>query len=124
CARTHWLALDDYSCRVWCTKETAIEPSPTADATRLMLPALTSPTAKIPGLLVSSKCGGRGSGHWAARSSSCDRSEPVLMNPRGSSVRHPWSQLVLGWAPVITKTWRMSLVSSGPPLVRQHTCSR
>ena len=38
---------------------TAIEPSPTADATRLTLPPRTSPTAKTPGRLVSSRCGAR-----------------------------------------------------------------
>ena len=31
----------------------AIEPSPTADATRLTLPERTSPTQKTPGMLVS-----------------------------------------------------------------------
>ena len=35
-----------------------IEPSPTADATRLILPARTSPAANTPGRLVSSR--------WAA----------------------------------------------------------
>jgi hypothetical protein len=41
-------------CRsTWWTKETAIDPSPTADATRLTLPPRTSPTAKIRGRLVS-----------------------------------------------------------------------
>src|SRR5262245_16362135 len=35
-------------CRsTWCTKATAIDPSPTADATRLILPPRTSPTAKM-----------------------------------------------------------------------------
>ncbi|MGA8810815.1 MAG: winged helix-turn-helix transcriptional regulator [Thermoanaerobaculia bacterium] len=38
-----------YSCSTLCTNETAIDPSPTADATRLMLPLRTSPTAKTPG---------------------------------------------------------------------------
>jgi hypothetical protein len=37
----------------WCTSRTAIDPSPTADATRLTDPEWTSPTAKIPGRLVS-----------------------------------------------------------------------
>jgi hypothetical protein len=43
--------------RTWCTNWTAIDPSPTADATRFMLLARISPTAKIPGRLVSSKKG-------------------------------------------------------------------
>jgi hypothetical protein len=37
-----------------CTNEIAIEPSPTAEATRFTLPARTSPTANTPGKLVSS----------------------------------------------------------------------
>ena len=49
-----------------CTRLIAIEPSPTADATRLMLPERTSPTANTPGRLVSSIAGGRLSGHPAA----------------------------------------------------------
>src|SRR4029077_3024286 len=39
----------------WCSVATAIEPSPTADATRLVLPLRTSPTASTPGMLVSSR---------------------------------------------------------------------
>ena len=46
-----------------------------------MLPPRTSPTAKTPGRLVSSRYGGRASGHPAAARSSGDRSGPVLMNP-------------------------------------------
>ena len=56
-----------YSCRTWCTKDIAIEPSPTADATRLTFPPRTSPTAKMPGTLVSSRCGAMGSGQIVAR---------------------------------------------------------
>ena len=48
----------------------AIEPSPTAEATRLMLPLRTSPIANTPGRLVSSRYGDRGKGQPApARSS-------------------------------------------------------
>ena len=43
--------------RRWWTSRTAIEPSPTAEATRLTEPEWTSPTAKIPGRLVSRKNG-------------------------------------------------------------------
>src|ERR1700684_1688635 len=50
------------SARNRCTRWTAIAPSPTADATRLTLPARASPTANIPGILVSSRSGGRRSG--------------------------------------------------------------
>jgi len=44
-----------YSARTWCTAAIAIEPSPTADAARFTLPDRTSPTAKTPGRLVSSR---------------------------------------------------------------------
>src|SRR5689334_13913462 len=39
------LQARDYSASTRCTNEIAIDPSPTADATRLMFPARTSPTA-------------------------------------------------------------------------------
>jgi hypothetical protein len=51
-----------YSCSTWCTSETAIEPSPTAAATRLRFPERTSPTANTPGRLVSKRYGDRASG--------------------------------------------------------------
>ena len=60
-------AAGSYSLSTWWTKATAIDPSPTADATRLMLPPRTSPTANTPGRLVSSRCGGRASGHLRRR---------------------------------------------------------
>src|SRR5215212_2935053 len=63
-----------HSCRTWWTNEIAIDPSPTADATRLMLPPRTSPTANTPGKLVSSKYGGRIRGQPAAPRSSGKRS--------------------------------------------------
>ena len=44
-----------YSDRYWWTNWTAIAPSPTAEATRLTDDARTSPTAKTPGTLVSSR---------------------------------------------------------------------
>jgi hypothetical protein len=44
-----------YSARTLWTNCTAIDPSPTAAATRFMLPDRTSPTAKTPGRLVSNK---------------------------------------------------------------------
>src|SRR5262249_41133265 len=69
-----------YSCSTWWTNDTAIDPSPTADATRLMLPPRASPTANTPGRLVSSRCGERASGQRPAARSSGDRSVPVLMN--------------------------------------------
>jgi hypothetical protein len=44
-----------------------MDPSPAADATRLTLPALTSPTANTPGRLVSSSCGACVSGQMGLR---------------------------------------------------------
>src|SRR4051812_29728376 len=61
------------------TSCTQIDPSPTAEATRLTLPERTSPTANTPGLLVSRRCGGRASGHFAR--SVPVSSEPVLTKP-------------------------------------------
>src|SRR5882672_11321863 len=48
------------------------DPSPTAEATRLMLPPRTSPTAKTPGRLVSRRYGARVSGDCAAAKPSGD----------------------------------------------------
>lgn len=45
----------DYSASTRCTNDIAIDPSPTADETRLILPERTSPAAKMPGMLVSSR---------------------------------------------------------------------
>src|SRR5467141_466615 len=67
-----------YSLNSWWTNEIAIEPSPTADATRLTLPPRTSPAAKTPGRLVSSRYGRRAGGQCAVLRSSGYRSGPVL----------------------------------------------
>ena len=45
----------DISFKYWCTNATAIAPSPTAEATRLMEPERMSPAASTPGRLVSSR---------------------------------------------------------------------
>ena len=58
----------------------ATEPSPTAEATRLMDPCWTSPTANTPGMPVSNSIGGRSNGHPAAGPSP-SRSAPVSTNP-------------------------------------------
>ena len=57
--RSRWFA--NYSASARWTNETAIDPSPTADATRLTLPHRTSPTANTPGSEVSSRYGERSS---------------------------------------------------------------
>ncbi len=56
-------ALGQISAKYLCTKLIAIEPSPTADATRFIAPARTSPAAKMPVQLVSNKYGSRSSFH-------------------------------------------------------------
>jgi hypothetical protein len=43
------------SLKYWWTKLMDIDPSPTADVTRFIAPARTSPAAKMPGELVSSR---------------------------------------------------------------------
>jgi hypothetical protein len=50
---------------------------PTAEATRLTDPYLTSPAAKTPGMLVSMGSGGRPSGQPRGGRPSCRRSGPV-----------------------------------------------
>src|SRR5262245_46483885 len=93
-----------YSASARWTNETAIDPSPTADATRLTLPQRTSPTANTPGSEVSSRYGERSLIHRAAARSSFVRSRPVLMKPLASSATRPFSQPVFASAPVIRNT--------------------
>jgi len=54
------------SLRYWCTKAIAMLPSPTAAATRFTGLNRTSPQAKMPGTLVSSRYGSRASSHRPA----------------------------------------------------------
>src|SRR5262249_59027355 len=74
-----------HSFSTWWTRALALDPSPTADATRFWLPRRTSPTANTPGRLVSRWYGARVLGHPAALRSSGARSVPVLTNPLSSS---------------------------------------
>src|SRR5262249_37243037 len=55
------------SARYWWIKETAIDPSPTPEATRLIEPWRTSPATKMPGALVSRRNGSRSSGQPGGR---------------------------------------------------------
>ena len=66
--------------RAWCTEATTIEPSPTAEATRLIDPDRTSPTAKMPGQLVASGCDNA----WEDAGSSDAADTPVRTNPLSS----------------------------------------
>src|SRR3990172_6029064 len=61
------------SLRYWCTKAIAMLPSPTAAATRFTGLNRTSPQAKVPGTLVSSRYGSRASSQRPAARTS----EPV-----------------------------------------------
>ena len=96
-------------------------PSPTADATRLIEPLRTSPTANTPGRLVSSTNGSR----WRALArevgvSGADGSWPVKMKPSSSVATAPASQAVQGSAPMNTNmplapTLRIAPVLCPPP---------
>src|SRR3954471_16976363 len=109
----HW-------CSTWGTNATAIDPSPTADATRLTLPLRTSPTAKMPGLLVSSRYGARARGHFARASSSSDRSAPVFTKPFSSRMTQPSIHDVFGTAPAMTNRWPIGWVSTAPVRSSRH----
>lgn len=61
-----------------CTSFTVIEPSPTADATRLIDPRRTSPAVRMPGRFVSRKCGLQSGGNSAGALS---RAVPANTNP-------------------------------------------
>src|SRR5258708_7655301 len=71
------------SARNRCTRWTAIAPSPTADATRLTLPARVSPTANIPGTLGSSMTAAPLNSHLVFFYPTTSR--PVTTNPLFSS---------------------------------------
>ena len=73
-----------------------IEPSPTAEATRLTLVARTSPTANTPGRLVSSDTAARASGHLRVAELVGVRLAPVLTKPLSSSATQPPSHSVFG----------------------------
>ena len=104
------------------TSWTQIEPSPTADATRLTLPERTSPTANTPGRLVSSRYGARAQRPARRRRDPrARRSAPglheALVVERARSRR---SHVVFGSAPVIRNTCAMSRASAcGLPALRQ-----
>src|SRR5262252_3938739 len=92
-----------------------MEPSPTAEATRLTEPRRTSPAANTPGRLVSSGCGGRGSVQLAAGFPPSARSPPVTTNPCSSRPICGGSQSVCGTAPSVSHYHRHR-AASGPQL--------
>lgn len=83
-------AKNHYRCIGWknsCTSEMTAAPSPTAEATRLIEPDLTSPTAKTPGMLQA----------WRPELSQCW--VPVWIKPAASRSTHPPNHSVFGSAP-------------------------
>src|SRR5688572_11658777 len=80
------------SLRYSCTNRTAMAPSPTADATRLMESDRTSPAAKTPARLVSRRNGCRRPVQWGESA----KVAPVLMNPWASRSISEGSQSVRG----------------------------
>src|SRR3954451_5178873 len=78
--------------------ETAIEPSPTALATRLIDRARASPATNTPGTLVSSRYGSRRNPHDDGGTSG-----PARMKPRSSLSPTPDRRSVRGDAPMNTK---------------------
>src|SRR5256885_653060 len=72
--------------RCWWTNCTAIDPSPTAAAHRLLEPDRTSPAAKMPGTLVSSRL-------------SAPAASPVRTNPSSARATASSSHSVHGCAP-------------------------
>ena len=83
---------------------TTTEPSPTPDATRLTEPERTSPTAKIPGVVVAN---GEDSA-WP------DSSRPVRTKPLLSSVRQRSSHSVFGSAPIMTNRFAIGRTVTSP----------
>src|SRR4029077_12725233 len=86
-----WLGLAHGLARYSWISETAIDPSPTALATRLIERIRTSPATNTPGTLVSNTYGSRASGHPWSRTSG-----PARMNPRSSRATTPSSHSVRG----------------------------
>src|SRR5438093_1100801 len=84
------------SLRYSCTNLTAIAPSPTAEATRLIESDRTSPAANMPGRLVSSRNGCLGE----LQCGDCARTAPVRINPLLSLSISAGNQSVRGTAPM------------------------
>src|SRR4029079_4503681 len=100
--------------RYMCTRLTAVEPSPTADATRFIDARRTSPAANTPGRLVSNRNGARDNGHRDGCPSSTTRSGPVRMKPLASRAIASPSQSVRGNAPMNAYSQLASTISSTP----------
>src|SRR3954453_4102834 len=102
---------DCFSFNASCTPAIAMLPSPTAAAQRLTDPERTSPTAKIPGKLVSNATGERvASFHNGASATRA----PVLMKPFLSRRISSGNHSVHGVAPIMEKTAGVSTVGGSP----------
>jgi hypothetical protein len=110
------------SARCWWTNFTAIDPSPTAEDTRLIEPLRTSPAANTPGRFVSKGYGSRPSPAQTSPSSA-ERSHapPVWMKPIWSSPTVPSSQRVLASAPTNKNNARAPRVRRAPERVSSTT---
>src|SRR5882724_1643217 len=97
-----------YSCTNW----TAIDPSPTAEATRLTEPERTSPAANTPGWLVSRRNGCRRAVQWGDSA----RAAPVRTNSLSSRSISGGSQSVYGTAPMKLKSAGVSSRRRSPVL--------
>src|SRR4051812_42651038 len=114
--------IHDLSFNDSCTPAMAMLPSPTAAAQRFTEPERTSPTAKIPGRLVSSATGAR---PWFAQPGAAATSAPVWMNPFLSRKISAGNHSVQGVAPIIEKTAGVSTERRSPVfLFSNSTASR
>jgi hypothetical protein len=101
--------------RYWWTNLTAMDPSPTAEATRLIEPLRASPAANTPGRLASKGYGSRECpAHTSPWSADRSKASPVRMKPLSSSSTAAWSQPVLASAPMKTKRDRAQRVRRAP----------
>src|SRR5215204_777722 len=100
--------------RYWWTNCTAIEPSPTAEATRFTDRWRTSPAAKMPAMLVSRKKGSLFSCHPFGRRPPRTRLRPVRMKPCGSLATASATQSVCGLAPIKIKRANAGTVCVSP----------
>ena len=102
---TSYVLHNQISASTRCAHVTASAPSPTANATRLVVPLRTSPAANTPGQVVSTEQGSRS---VRGQRSDFAASAPVRMKPLESTATLGGSQSVLGWAPMNTKTAEQS----------------
>ena len=111
-----------YSCNTWWTRAIAIDPSPTADATRLTLP-LARRRPRRPRAACFEEVGGAAE-RPAGRRQLVGREIRSGLDEAFASRHAASSHAVYGSAPVIMKTWRMALVRSTPVRCRATARAR